>query len=85
LTGSNVCSSKLTATEDKTAVKIFLLDQRLNDISSIINKRRKYHEKDLVGIPWRVAFALQDDGWYLRRDIIWHKPNPMPSAATDRE
>ena len=43
-----------------------------------------YREKDLVGIPWRVAFALQDDGWYLRRDIIWHKPNPMPSAATDR-
>jgi DNA modification methylase len=34
--------------------------------------------KDLVGIPWRVAFALQADGWYLRQDIIWHKPNPMP-------
>ena len=41
-------------------------------------------EKDLVGIPWRVAFALQADGWYLRQDIIWAKPNPMPESVTDR-
>jgi DNA modification methylase len=40
--------------------------------------------KDLVGIPWRVAFALQADGWFLRSDIIWHKPNPMPESVTDR-
>ena len=40
--------------------------------------------KDLVGIPWRVAFALQADGWYLRQDIIWHKPNPMPESVADR-
>jgi DNA modification methylase len=40
--------------------------------------------KDLVGIPWRVAFALQADGWYLRSDIIWHKPNPMPESVKDR-
>lgn len=40
--------------------------------------------KDLVGIPWRVAFALQADGWYLRSDIIWHKPNPMPESVQDR-
>ena len=40
--------------------------------------------KDLVGIPWRVALALQQDGWYLRQDIIWHKPNPMPESVTDR-
>jgi DNA modification methylase len=40
--------------------------------------------KDMVGAPWRVALALQDDGWWLRRDVIWHKPNPMPEAATDR-
>lgn len=40
--------------------------------------------KDLVGIPWRVAFALQADGWYLRQDIIWNKPNPMPESVTDR-
>jgi DNA modification methylase len=41
-------------------------------------------EKNLVGIPWRVAFALQADGWYLRSDIIWSKPNPMPESVTDR-
>jgi len=40
--------------------------------------------KDLVGIPWRVAFALQEDGWYLRADVIWAKPNPMPESVTDR-
>ncbi len=40
--------------------------------------------KDLCGIPWRVALALQADGWYLRSDIIWHKPNPMPESVTDR-
>ena len=41
-------------------------------------------DKDLIGIPWRVAFALQADGWYLRQDIIWHKPNPMPESVRDR-
>lgn len=40
--------------------------------------------KQLIGIPWRVAFALQADGWILRSDIIWHKPNPMPESVTDR-
>ena len=40
--------------------------------------------KDLIGVPWRVAFALQADGWYLRQDIIWAKPNPMPESVTDR-
>ena len=43
-----------------------------------------YKPKDLLGIPWRLAFALQDDGWYLRSDIIWAKPNPMPESVTDR-
>lgn len=41
-------------------------------------------DKQLLGIPWRVAFALQDDGWYLRQDIIWAKPNPMPESVRDR-
>ena len=41
-------------------------------------------QKDLVGIPWMLAFALRADGWYLRQDIIWHKPNPMPESVTDR-
>jgi DNA modification methylase len=40
--------------------------------------------KDLIGIPWRVAFALQADGWWLRQDVIWHKPNPMPESVRDR-
>ena len=40
--------------------------------------------KDLIGVPWRAEFALQKDGWYLRQDIIWHKPNPMPEPAKDR-
>ena len=40
--------------------------------------------KDLIGVPWRVAFALQNFGWYLRQDIIWHKPNPMPESVKDR-
>ena len=40
--------------------------------------------KDLIGLPWRLAFALQADGWWLRSDIIWHKPNPMPESVTDR-
>jgi DNA modification methylase len=40
--------------------------------------------KDLIGMPWRLAFALQDDGWWLRQDIIWSKPNPMPESVTDR-
>lgn len=43
-----------------------------------------FKHKDLMGIPWRLAFALQDDGWYLRQDIIWHKPNPMPESTRDR-
>lgn len=43
-----------------------------------------YKAKDLIGIPWMVAFALRADGWYLRSDIIWHKPNPMPESVTDR-
>src|SRR5205085_7689024 len=40
--------------------------------------------KDLIGVPWRIAFALQSDGWYLRSDIIWHKPNCQPESVKDR-
>lgn len=43
-----------------------------------------FKPKDMCGIPWMVAFALRSDGWYLRQDIIWHKPNPMPESVTDR-
>ena len=48
------------------------------------NRQSNLPDKNLVGIPWRVAFALQADGWYLRQDIIWAKPNPMPESVTDR-
>jgi DNA modification methylase len=53
--------------------------RRENDASSLGLKH-----KDLVGVPWRVAFALQESGWYLRQDIIWAKPNPMPESVRDR-
>ena len=48
------------------------------------NKLDGYKEKDLIGIPWLLAFALRKDGWYLRQDIIWSKPNPMPESVRDR-
>ena len=48
------------------------------------NKLEGLKEKDLIGIPWLLAFALRKDGWYLRQDIIWHKPNPMPESVKDR-
>lgn len=48
------------------------------------NKLEGYKEKDLIGIPWMLAFALRQDGWYLRQDIIWNKPNPMPESVKDR-
>jgi len=40
--------------------------------------------KDLIGVPWRVAFRLQEDGWYLRRDVVWHEPNGQPESVKDR-
>jgi site-specific DNA-methyltransferase (adenine-specific) len=55
----------------------------INRMSSTF-KNTSIKHKDLIGIPWRVAFALQADGWYLRQDIIWHKPNPMPESVKDR-
>jgi DNA modification methylase len=47
-------------------------------------KPKGYKSKDLIGIPWQLAFSLRENGWYLRQDIIWHKPNPMPESVTDR-
>ena len=47
-------------------------------------KSQGLKNKDLIGIPWMLAFALREAGWYLRQDIIWHKPNPMPESVTDR-
>jgi len=54
------------------------------DNMTLLNRGMHYKAKDLMGIPWAVAFALRADGWYLRQDIIWHKPNPMPESVTDR-
>ena len=59
-------------------------DGRAGQKFSLSYKIPGLKSKDLVGIPWRVAFALQQDGWYLRQDIIWHKPNPMPESVRDR-
>lgn len=58
--------------------------QRENICLSLRGKGNGLKPKDLIGIPWRVAFALQAEGWYLRSDIIWAKPNPMPESVTDR-
>ena len=58
------------------------ISQSHSDI--VLQKKTKLPDKNLVGIPWRVAFALQADGWYLRQDIIWHKPSPMPESVKDR-
>lgn len=62
--------------------------ERKNGVGPMVQPNRMpqpgLKPKDLVGIPWRVAFALQDDGWWLRQDIVWQKPNPMPESVTDR-
>ena len=59
--------------------------QDLPDFSPVRgNKLQGLKQKDLIGIPWMLAFALRADGWYLRQDIIWHKPNPMPESVKDR-
>ena len=74
----------------------YMANQRATSISATNQESRPEFEsgcgrrtadlkaKDLIGVPWRVAFALQADGWYLRCDIIWSKPNPMPESVTDR-
>lgn len=54
------------------------------DRAAVRNGSAALKPKDLVGVPWRLAFALQADGWYLRSDIVWAKPNPMPESVTDR-
>jgi DNA modification methylase len=59
-------------------------DDKLPDRMMNVRPEDGAKPKDLLGIPWRVAFALQADGWYLRQDVIWAKPNPMPESVTDR-
>ena len=71
----------------KNLVKVFREVRRVlkDDGTGWLNLGDSYtNSKQLVGIPWRTALALQADGWYLRQDIIWHKPNPMPESIKDR-
>lgn len=56
----------------------------LSGLPKLQNNSNGYKKKDLIGIPWMLAFALRNDGWYLRQDIIWSKPNPMPESVKDR-
>lgn len=56
----------------------------LQNIPKLVGDKNGYKNKDLIGIPWMLAFSLRADGWYLRQDIIWHKPNPMPESVKDR-
>lgn len=56
----------------------------LHNLPKLVGNRGGYKNKDLIGIPWMLAFALRADGWYLRQDIIWRKPNPMPESVKDR-
>ncbi len=67
-------------------VRVFREVRRVlrNDGTLWLNLGDSLHNKNLMGIPWRVALALQTDGWFLRQDIIWHKPNPMPESCKDR-
>ena len=80
----NFGDSYATGTKaDRQASTGLLAHHTAQDISRI-GTPSGLKTKDLIGIPWRLAFALQADGWYLRNDIIWHKPNPMPESVTDR-
>ena len=56
----------------------------LHNLPKLVGNANGYKNKDMIGIPWMLAFALRADGWYLRQDIIWHKPNPMPESVKDR-
>lgn len=58
--------------------------ENLTEVPKLVGDFADYKNKDLIGIPWMLAFALRKDGWYLRQDIIWHKPNPMPESVKDR-
>ena len=83
--GSGGASCKSTLKNDGSAVFGARAQEiALNESSFSSKPEPGLKQKDLIGIPWRVAFALQADGWYLRQDIIWHKPNPMPESVTDR-
>lgn len=78
--GKQVGKGFNTHEEDGTGNRVTEMQERHGDIKV----KTGLPDKSLVGIPWRVALALQADGWVLRSDIIWHKPNPMPESVKDR-
>ncbi len=85
--GDSYAAAAKDRTEKQTAEKSTLVGSLVNQCQSLKQQSKSVgglKPKDLVGIPWRVALALQADGWFLRSDIIWHKPSCMPSSVTDR-
>ena len=87
----NLGDSYAASGADRTAEQIAGKSCKLTGIKSALAAGKQQNKvvgklkpKDLVGIPWMVAFALRADGWYFRQDIIWHKPNPMPESVKDR-
>ena len=87
--GDSYCGARGAAwgpSESSTAARAMTKSRRRDDapIPRSDVRVEGLKVKDLVGQPWRLAFALQDSGWYLRQDIIWHKPNPMPESVRDR-
>ena len=75
--GDTYSSNRWSNTPSSTGISKFY-----SDISH--KKQTNLEDKNLIGVPWKVAFALQKDGWYLRQDVIWHKPNAMPESVKDR-
>jgi len=73
-------NSKHTSSKGKSMNAAYDAMKRSTDLHG----KHGYLHKNLIGIPWKLAFALQANGWYLRQEIIWHKPNPMPESVTDR-
>lgn len=82
--GDTYAGSGKGAWKNKEAQKELYINDPGSEITRIPKNPAGLKNKDLVGIPWAVAFALQADGWYLRMDNIWNKPNPMPESVTDR-
>lgn len=85
--GDGYATTGKNRTEDQASAKSTLHGSLKTQMQSLKQRSKIVGDlkpKDLIGIPWMVAFALRSSGWYLRQDIIWHKPNPMPESVTDR-
>jgi DNA modification methylase len=85
--GDTYASGARNRTEDQVNGSTSTITGNKNQLASAIKPNtisEGLKQKDLIGIPWMAAFALRASGWYLRQDIIWHKPNPMPESVTDR-